>query len=74
MPPFPSYEPVQWLRIRLVRRRVPHDPGPLAAGSLVGLGRIGGATNDRGEGTLPIRYIQPLQAQSPASSVDRGGI
>jgi hypothetical protein len=35
----PTYELIQPLGNRLVDRRVPHDPGPLAASPLVGLGR-----------------------------------
>ena len=63
-------ELIQRLGIRLVRRCVPHDPRPLAPSSFVGLGRVGGAPNDRGERVFPIRHFQPLQAQRPASSVD----
>ena len=46
----PANKLFQRLRIALVRRRVPHNPAPLASSSLVGLGRVGGAPNDRGEG------------------------
>jgi hypothetical protein len=49
---------------------VPHDSAPLAPRSFVGLGRVGGAPDDRGEWAFPIRDLQPLQAQSPASPVD----
>jgi hypothetical protein len=38
----------QGLGNRLVRRRVAHDPGPLAPGPLVGLHRVGGAPDDGG--------------------------
>jgi hypothetical protein len=34
---------------------LPHDARPLAPGSLVGLGRVGGALDDRGEWIFPIR-------------------
>jgi hypothetical protein len=52
-----------------VRRSVPHDPRPLAPGSLVGLGWVGGAPDGGGERIFPIRQRQPLQVQRPANSV-----
>jgi hypothetical protein len=58
----PLNELIQRLRIRLVRRSIPHDPAPLAPRSFVGLGWIGGATDDGRERVLPIRNLQPLQA------------
>jgi hypothetical protein len=65
----PSHELVQRLGIRLVRCRVPHHPRPLASSALVGLGRVGGAPNDRGKRVFPIRDFQPPQPERPASSV-----
>jgi hypothetical protein len=50
--PLSPNELLQWLRIRLVRRRVPHHLRPLAPRPFVGLGRVGGAPNDGGEGVL----------------------
>jgi hypothetical protein len=61
-------ELTQGVRI-LLHHRVPHDPRPLAPSPLVGLGRVGSATNDGGEWVFPTRHCQPLQAQRPASSV-----
>jgi hypothetical protein len=63
-------ELVQGLGIGLVRRRVPHKARPLAPRSFVGLGGVRGAPNDGCERVFPLRYLQPLQTQSPASSVD----
>jgi hypothetical protein len=69
-PTLPTYELVQRLRIRLVRRRVPHKAGPFAPGPFVGLRRVRGAPNDGGKGVFPVRDFQALQTESPASSVD----
>jgi hypothetical protein len=51
----PADELIQRLGIWLVRRCVPHDPAPLAPGSLVGLGLGGGAPNDGTERIFPIK-------------------
>jgi hypothetical protein len=66
----PADELVQRLGIRLVRCRVPHHARPFAPSSLVGLGRIRGASNHGGERVFTFRYFQPTQAESPTSSVD----
>jgi hypothetical protein len=63
-------EPVQRLRVRLVTHSVPHHAAPFAPRSFVRLGRVGRAPDDGGERVFPLRDRQPLQAQSPASSVD----
>jgi hypothetical protein len=49
-PALPANEVIQGLRIRLVRRRVPHHPRPLAPRPFVRLRRVGGAPDD---GRLP---------------------
>ena len=66
----PADELVQRFGIRFVDCRVSHDPGPFAPSTPVGFCWIRGAPDHRGEGVFPIRHFQPLQAQSPASSVD----
>jgi hypothetical protein len=66
----PLNELPQRLGARLVRRRVPHGAAPLAPGSLVGLGRVGGGPDDGGKRIFPVRHRQPLQAQRPAGPVD----
>jgi hypothetical protein len=58
-PTFPAYELIQWLGIRLVRRRVPHHARPLASGQFVGLLRVSGAPDDGREGIFPVRDFQP---------------
>jgi putative tryptophan/tyrosine transport system substrate-binding protein len=50
-------EPVQRLGIKLVHRRVPQNPDPLAPSPFVGLGRVGGAPDDGRERFLPIRHF-----------------
>jgi hypothetical protein len=67
---FAPDELVEGLGSRLAHACVPHRPRPLASGSLVGLGRVGGAPNNRGERGFPIRDFQPLQAQRSACSVE----
>jgi hypothetical protein len=66
----PSDELVQRLTIRLVHGRVPHNARPLTPGTVVGFRWVGRAPNDGGERVFTLRYLQPLQAQRPASSVD----
>jgi len=44
----------QMLGIRLVRRRVPHNPAPFAPGSFVGFRRVGSAPYDGGEDVLAL--------------------
>jgi hypothetical protein len=65
-----AYELTQRLGIRLVHRRVSHGAAPLAPRSLVGLGRVRGAPNNRCERVFPVRHFQPLYAQRPARSFD----
>jgi hypothetical protein len=60
-------ELLQGFGTRLVRRHVPHDAAPLAPCSFVGIGRVGGAPNDRGEPVFPIRHFQPLHGGSISS-------
>lgn len=55
-PTLPSDELVQRLRIRLVRRHVPHNAAPLASGAFVRLCRVGSAPKNRGERVFPIRH------------------
>jgi hypothetical protein len=59
--PLPPDELVQLLGSRLVHCRVPHHPRPFAPRAFVGLGRVGGATDDSGEGVFPT-----LQSPGPA--------
>ena len=63
-------ELVEGLQVRLVCRHVAQGPAPLAPGSFVSPGRVGGAPNDSAERVFPIRHLQPLQAQSPARPVN----
>jgi hypothetical protein len=70
----PADELGEGLGLRFVPCSVPHDPAPLAAGSLVGLRRVGGATNNSGKGAFPIRDVQPLQTQCSASPIDLPGM
>jgi hypothetical protein len=49
---------------------VPHEAAPFAARSFVGLGRVCGAPDDRGERVLSLRHFQPLQAKGATRSVD----
>src|SRR3981189_1793629 len=65
----PSDELIQWLAIRLVGCRVPHDAAPLTPRPFVGFCRNHGAPNDRGERVFPNRHFQPPQVQSAASSI-----
>jgi hypothetical protein len=61
----PANKLVQRLGNRLVDRRVAHHAGPLAAGPLVGLGRVGRAPNNRGERVFPVRVFQQRNRRGP---------
>jgi hypothetical protein len=66
----PLDEPIQRLRIRLARRRVPHHPAPLAPRPFVGLRSVGRASNDGGERIFPAGHIQAAQPNGALSSRD----
>jgi hypothetical protein len=66
----PPDEPLQGLRIWLVHGGVPHNARPLAPSTLVGFCWGRSAPNDRSERVFPPRYLQPDQAQRPASPVN----
>jgi hypothetical protein len=50
---------------------VPHNPRPLASGSLVNHLRVGGAPNDSGKRVFPLRHVEPPRPQGSPSSFHR---
>jgi hypothetical protein len=54
------------------RRRVPHHPGPLAPRSLVGLRRVGGASNDAGEGAASAQA--QTETRRPGKTLSFGNV